>query len=438
MTLVGKKDAILLFLGDILIFGVALYVALLARYQELPDWERFYNNFSAFLPVFFIWNLIFFMFGLYDRQTTALKRKLPDLIFNTFIFNGIIALLFFYLFPVSNITPKTNLLLCLLFSVVFVSFWRIYLFDFFRSSRIGNILVVGDSKEIMDIKTEIEKNKSYGMNPIWVKNLNDEVINKTKEFKTKNIIADLKNAKNLENIQTINKLLFSGDNLIGAEEVYENIFDKISLSCIDNDWFIQNKPNNPKILYDIFKRMTDIFISFVLGLVSFVFYPFVYLAIKLDDGGPVLFTQERVGKNGKSIKIIKFRTMSAIDSGKWVVKDDPRITRVGNFLRKSRIDELPQLWNVLMGDISLIGPRPEIFKFVDLYEKEIPFYNMRHLIKPGLSGWAQIHHEKPPQSVEETKEKLSYDLYYLKNRTIMLDFEIGLKTIKTLLSRTGM
>jgi lipopolysaccharide/colanic/teichoic acid biosynthesis glycosyltransferase len=116
---------------------------------------------------------------------------------------------------------------------------------------------------------------------------------------------------------------------------------------------------------------------------------------------------------------------------------DKRVTRVGAFLRKSRIDELPQLWNVLKGDVSLIGPRPELPDLVHFYNTEIPYYGVRHLIKPGLSGWAQIHHDVPPHSVEETKEKLSYDLFYIKHRSFFLDVKISLQTIKTLLSRTG-
>ncbi|OGZ06827.1 MAG: hypothetical protein A3D65_06725 [Candidatus Lloydbacteria bacterium RIFCSPHIGHO2_02_FULL_50_13] len=126
-----------------------------------------------------------------------------------------------------------------------------------------------------------------------------------------------------------------------------------------------------------------------------------------------------------------------MDEGKQLGENKDRITAVGNILRKSRIDELPQLWNVLRGDLSLIGPRPEFPGLVKIYHEQIPYYNMRHLVKPGLSGWAQVHHEKPPHTLEETKDKLAYDLYYLKNRSLALDIKIALKTVKTLLSRTG-
>jgi lipopolysaccharide/colanic/teichoic acid biosynthesis glycosyltransferase len=182
----------------------------------------------------------------------------------------------------------------------------------------------------------------------------------------------------------------------------------------------------------------DIFLSFVIGLVSLLLYPFVAIAIKLDDGGKILFAQDRVGKNNKLIKILKFRSMSERSGD--TEQSEARVTRVGKWLRALRIDELPQLWSVLKGDISMIGPRPEIPTLVKHYEDEISYYNVRHLIKPGLSGWAQLYHKDPPKVVadsQKTRRKLSYDLYYIKNRSFMLDIKIALKTIKALLSRSG-
>jgi len=178
-------------------------------------------------------------------------------------------------------------------------------------------------------------------------------------------------------------------------------------------------------------------LSFPLFLLSLLAYPFVALAIYLEDRGPIFYVPERIGKGNRPIRIRKFRTMRVMDEGQQLGQNVDQITRVGKFLRVSRIDELPQLLNVLMGDLSLVGPRPEFPKLVTLYNEQIPYYNMRHLITPGLSGWAQVHHEKPPHTLEETREKLSFDLYYLKNRSVVLDIKIALKTIKTLLSRTG-
>ena len=181
----------------------------------------------------------------------------------------------------------------------------------------------------------------------------------------------------------------------------------------------------------------DIAIALPLAVLSIVWYPIVYIAIKLEDGGPLFIVQNRVGERGKPVQIIKFRSMRVSDEGKWVTKNDNRITRVGKIIRKTRIDELPQLINVLQGGLSLIGPRPELPTLVELYKKEISHYDVRHMAKPGLSGWAQVHHDVPPHSVEETKVKVSYDLYYIKHKGILLDLKIAFATIKTLLSRTG-
>ena len=185
----------------------------------------------------------------------------------------------------------------------------------------------------------------------------------------------------------------------------------------------------------------DILIASILSIFLIILYPLVLLAIKLDDGGPAFIFQERVGLNGSIIKTIKFRTMTRDDGGVIKAQKDNQPTRVGPFLRKSRLDELPQFWNIIRGDLSLIGPRPELPALVSVYEKEVPYYNIRHLIKPGLSGWAQLYHDNHPHhhaDVHETRVKLSYDLFYIKNRSLFLDLKIALKTMKTLLSRSGL
>ena len=168
-------------------------------------------------------------------------------------------------------------------------------------------------------------------------------------------------------------------------------------------------------------------------MLSLFIYPFIILVIKLDSRGPVFYKQKRVGRIGKVFEIIKFRTMRQ-DAEKstgavWAADNDPRITKIGMFLRKTRIDELPQLWNILKGEMSLVGPRAERPEFHAILKKDVPFYEERYLIKPGLSGWAQINF-RPSASFEEAHEKLCYDIYYIKNRSFFLDLLIILKTIK--------
>jgi len=190
------------------------------------------------------------------------------------------------------------------------------------------------------------------------------------------------------------------------------------------------------------KRAMDIAIALPLWLVSLLLYPFIALAIKSEDGGSVFVSLPRVGENNKVIYIKKFRSMTGNDAGSYGKSGASQlsVTKVGKFLRDLRLDEFPQLLGVVRGDLSLIGPRPETPSLVEVYEKEIPYYNLRHLIKPGLSGWAQLYHDNHPHhgtEVEATQEKLSYDLYYLTHRSLMLDATIALKTIKKLLTRSG-
>ena len=193
-------------------------------------------------------------------------------------------------------------------------------------------------------------------------------------------------------------------------------------------------------MYDIAKRGIDITVSVLGGGVVLVLLPLIALAIKLDSRGPILFRQVRSGHAGKLFSIVKFRTMftdaEVYTGAVWAVEGDPRITRLGRFMRASRIDELPQFWNVLRGHMSIVGPRAERPEFDDQLVKEIPFYRQRYLIKPGLSGWAQIRYPYGA-SVQDSMEKLRYDLYYIKNRSFLLDTEIILKTIWIALSRSG-
>jgi lipopolysaccharide/colanic/teichoic acid biosynthesis glycosyltransferase len=164
------------------------------------------------------------------------------------------------------------------------------------------------------------------------------------------------------------------------------------------------------------------------------------LAVWLDSEGPVFYTQTRVGKNGKLFKVVKFRTMrvdAEFGTGpQWAGNNDPRVTRVGKFLRTSRLDEIPQLWCVLKGEMAFVGPRPERPEFIEMLSKEIPYYGVRHMVRPGVTGWAQVKY-KYGSTIDDAREKLQYDLYYIKNASIGLDLLIMFQTVKTVLLRRG-
>ena len=443
MSSSGRRESLLIFLGDIIIFVFSLWLMLFVRYSQIPDLKIFFQHLGPFSFLFLIWSLIFFIAGLYERRTLVIKRKLFTRILNIQIINSIIASVFFYFIPIFGITPKTNLFIYLFISFVLILFWRFYIAPILGVKKGTNALLIGNKREMLEIKGAISNNDWYNLNLISSVDLNkidglnlqQDIIDVVYSENVSVIIVDLDNEKIKPILPHLYNLMFSGVRFMNAHDVYEDIFGKIPLTLIQYDWFLQNISNSSHLFYDALKRIMDIIISFVLGIFSLVLYPFIFIAIKIEDGGSFFVFQERIGKGGKKIKIIKFRSMTEGDD--WV-DSNKKITKVGKFLRKTSIDELPQLWGVLKGDQSLIGPRPELPELVNKYSKEISYYNIRHLHKPGLSGWAQIYQENAPHhttDIESTREKLSYDLFYIKHHSFILDLKIALRTIKTLILR---
>jgi exopolysaccharide biosynthesis polyprenyl glycosylphosphotransferase len=194
-----------------------------------------------------------------------------------------------------------------------------------------------------------------------------------------------------------------------------------------------------KASQQIVRRIVSILVSFTGLMICLPFIPFIMLAVRLSSPGPIFFKQTRVGLRGREFSVMKFRTMAQdaeANGAKWATKDDPRITRLGKFMRKTRLDEIPQLWNVLRGEMGFVGPRPERPEFVKWLDTEIPFYELRHIIRPGITGWAQVRY-RYGASLEETKRKLEYDLYYVKHLSIGLDLLIMFETVKTIILRRG-
>jgi exopolysaccharide biosynthesis polyprenyl glycosylphosphotransferase len=448
MAIASRKEALLLFLGDTFIFLAALFLALFLRRFEVPSRELFYSH---LLPFTFLWAFgvaVFFIAGLYEKHTLILRSKLPSILFNAQVANALFAIVFFYFAPRIGIEPKTNLFIYLLVSTGLLFLWRVYGIVLLPAPTKERALIIGSGEEVREMKDEINHNPRYNL--IFVSSIDldrvrevdfkEEIVKRVYAEGIGVIVVDFDN-KSIESVLShLYNLMFSHVRFIDMHKVYEDLFDRMPLSLLKHGWFLENITLTPQITYAALKRTGDFIAALLLGMVSLVFYPLVYIAIKLDDGGPLFFKQERVGKNKQPIHILKFRTMR-VKEDVDVLKDDAmRVTRVGKVLRATRIDELPQLWNVLKGDLSLIGPRPELPELVKQYEAQIPYYDVRHLVTPGLSGWAQIYHERHPHhglAHEETKEKLSYDLYYIKNHSLLLDLKIALKTIKTLLSRMG-
>ncbi len=227
-------------------------------------------------------------------------------------------------------------------------------------------------------------------------------------------------------------------NYLEFYEMYEN---KLPVSHLSSKWFLEN--SGFEIYYNNFnlraKRLLDLIFAIIIGICTLPLMLLAAIIVKLESKGPIFFVQERIGEGNKKFNIVKFRSMTT-DAEKngpqWASKNDNRVTRWGKIMRATRIDELPQLWNVLRGEMSFVGPRPEREYFIQQLEKEIPYYNLRHTVKPGLTGWAQVMYPYGA-SVEDAYRKLQYDLYYIKHHDIIFDIKVLLKTITIVIFGKG-
>ncbi|TAM79561.1 MAG: sugar transferase [Acidobacteria bacterium] len=233
---------------------------------------------------------------------------------------------------------------------------------------------------------------------------------------------------------------FSGVAVLDFPTAFQMLSGKLPLNHMDGQWFLsaqgfQYFGSNIAVRV---KRLLDVGLAFVLCLIAAPMLPLIALGIRVSSKGPALYIQERVGRNGQVFPLFKFRTMpvGADREGPWTLKNDPRVFPFGRFLRITRLDELPQLVNVLRGDMSFVGPRPESLVLVDLYQQEIPYYNLRSAVRPGITGWAQINYPYG-SSVKDAVEKLKYDLHYIQHLSILFDIQIVLRTIRTVLARQG-
>ncbi len=438
-----------LFFGDIFVLYISLWITLVLRYTQWPTAALLQLHLLPFSLIFIVWLIVFYIGGLYEKRTLILRDRLPWAIVRVHLINSALAIAFFYLIPYFVITPKTNLFIAIIVSLVLLLLWRLYGISILVPRQRQNSLLIASGDEMRELREEINNHPHYALSFLSSVDLDrltnvdftEEVVQRVYSDAISVIVADFKANQAEPILASLYNLIFSKIIFIDMHKLYESVFDRIPLSLIGYSWFLENISLRPKIGYDLFKRIMDIILAIPAALLSLVLYPCIIAAIKLDDGGPVFIVQERIGKDGHPISIYKFRSMSRndVEIGESA-NGDNHITRTGLFLRRSRLDELPQLWNVIRGDLSLIGPRPELPSAVVRYEQEIPYYGIRHLIKPGLSGWAQLYHDGHSHhalGVRSTKEKLSYDLYYIKNRSFLLDIRIALKTIKKLLAFAG-
>lgn len=439
-----KIKKIILLIGDIAILYLSLYLALLLRYGAAYKSETWRDNFLPFSFVFFIWLVIFYVAGLYEDKTAKNEYAFYASTAKTVILAVVVAVLIFYSVSIYGVTPKIILLLLTVIFFALFLLWRRGYNSFIKSAPLlHNIIFTGINKEAKQIIDMLSANPQLGYKVAGVLDRSD--LPKIKEIVAARHINTLVHVKDSsggedETVRALYSLIPLEINIIELPKFYAQVTHKVPVSIIGEAWFLENLIAAEKDVYKMWKWLFDVLLALVWSAFLLPFLPLVALAVKLDSVGPVFYRQVRTGKNGKLFNLLKFRTMvndAEKKGAQWTTARDARITKVGGILRKFRIDELPQLWNVLRGDMSFVGPRPERPEFIQKLEREVPFYQMRHIVKPGLTGLAQIYEPLLGAGTEDSLEKLQYDLYYIKNRSLFIDFDIIIKTIPIIISRRG-
>lgn len=440
--------------GDIAVLYFSLYLTFLIRYWQAPTKDLWQGHLNPFSLIFAGWIVIFYIAGLYDLRQAANNAKFFSLALKTILTAGLIAIAFFYLNPQISIAPKRNLLIYIVvFAIIFFA-WRNIFNRLLKTATKYNIAIIGLSNESKELIQELEEKPHLGykvdfmvddsqnglekINNIPVVNGTDQLEKLILENKISTVVLTSDPHQSPKLRAALFQCLPLKISYVGLANFYESIAGKIPIESINQMWFLENLSEGSKRWFDILKRGYDIILALLILTATIILWPIIALFIKMESEGSVFFSQMRYGKNNKPFKIYKFRTMTTTNNDFSPTRaDDKRITTLGSFLRKTRLDELPQLLNILKGEMSFVGPRPERPELIKGLEEKIPFYRERMLVKPGITGWDQISGEYHSPSYEDSLKKLQYDLFYIKNRSIYLDLSIILKTIATVVSRRG-
>jgi exopolysaccharide biosynthesis polyprenyl glycosylphosphotransferase len=421
-------------IGDGVAWGVALSAMLLVRYSFGEFTYQFDNHVMIFSGLFLLWAILFYIAGLYQPKASKSASELFHLFMPTMVVGTILSIGLFYIFsPIVLITPKTNLLLFIVFFGIFDFAIRVGFIRFWiRRGLRTTVCVIGNTSEVQDIVNHITHNPYLGYDIVSIHSGEDDL--DVCDFHTSDAIiisSDLLQTDDRTQKYVYKNILPSHKPLFDSISFYELLFNKVPVSTVKELWFVQKITPRHK-MYQALERMLDILYASLVLILFLPIIPFIAFGIKLTSRGPIIYRQTRIGKGGEPFTLYKFRTMredAELNGAQWAQKRDPRTTAIGKFLRFTHLDELPQLFNIIKGDLSFVGPRPERPEFVAELTKEIPHYDVRHIVKPGLTGWTQINYQYG-SSVNDAREKLQYDIYYLKHRSITGDMLIILKTIK--------
>ncbi len=435
----SRTKKLVLLAGDVILLYAALAATLLIRYQGRNFEDYWRIHLAPFSLLFIGWLFVFMVMDLYRERAFVNYNSLVNRIMTAVGIAALVSIVLFYLFQsLFQLTPKTNLFL---FAAVVIAGEYLFRSTFLAVARFrpSPAIVIGRSPEIEELLKFLKKHPHAGYEAAaWIEEFGplqmEDLPRLIEKHGAHTLIIQPSLTKDPAAIRALYDLLPLGVTIVNFTDFYELVFERVPLGELEEGWFLEHVTTR-RPGYDLVKR----FVDFVLGVAfSVALIPLTLLIaflIKLTSRGPAIFAQARVGKNDETFTLYKFRTMTTWQGGNdgtpaWTEKNDRRVTPFGKLLRLTHLDEIPQLWNVVRGDISFTGPRPERVELVEQY-RAFPYYNIRHVVKPGLTGWAQINF-RPSASLDEAREKLKYDIYYVKNRSFLVDLAIILKTAKYL------
>jgi sugar transferase (PEP-CTERM system associated) len=448
-----------LVLGDLCLITIALCLAILIRlhdfrltwhYLRQPDLPL---RFGVVLVL--CWVSLYYN-DLYSARIVGRRSELFVYIFQAMGTAWVGIAILYYLIPDHSLGRGISILSAPL-TLLFLLTWRLTLLETdFLMPRQQRVLVVGTGPLGISLVREILHRPELHLKVVGFLDENGENIGKslvnpgiigaasdleeiTAREKIDRIVLSLKERRGQTPLRGLLHLKFAGVAVEDAHTVCEQIDGRIRLEHLSPSWMILSEGFRKSSLLLGAKRTLDLLVSLVLLLISLPVMALVAIAILLETGSPVLFRQDRIGLKGKEFKILKFRSMTQnaeANGPKWAADGDSRVTRVGRIIRKLRLDELPQIVNVLRGEMSFVGPRPERAIFCRLLEAETPFYALRYSVRPGITGWAQVKYQYGA-SIEEAKTKLEYDLFYIKHLSLTLDLAILFETAKVVLWQRG-
>jgi sugar transferase (PEP-CTERM system associated) len=408
------------------------------------------NGILKIVVITIITLLLSHYFDLYEPQRISggweiYFRLLLVLSVLSFVLAGLV-----YVFPDLFIGPHVFTIGIATLAVILVLWRRAYEWIIGLAMFRERVYVLGDGERARAIVQTLRLRRDAGMEAVDVEGETDvdrprerfaadlRALRQAKPGIDRVIVA-LEDRRGSMPVRELLDLRLNGVVVEDASTLIERLSGKLPLAGLNPSSVIFTSGFNVKASQQIVRRLVSVTVSLLGLLICLPFIPFIILAVRLSSPGPIFFRQTRVGLRGRHFAVLKFRTMrqdAEAGGAVWATKDDPRVTPVGRFMRKTRLDEIPQLWNVLRGEMGFVGPRPERPEFVQWLASEIPFYELRHLIRPGITGWAQVRYQYGA-SLEETRQKLEYDLYYIKHLSVGLDMLIMFETIKTILLRRG-